>query len=205
MPAKNIVKFYLPNSIYHIYNRGVEKRTIFMEDQDYRVFLGYLKEYLSPPPDKPKLQGYTLQLRDLHSKYFERVKLLAFCLMPNHLHLLIKQKDENSIKKFTQSLFTRYSMYFNKKYGRIGPLFQSTYKATNAINEDYLIDLTKYIHLNPKKISINLTDTYSSYDILPRPYGRVSFCFWGWHVSVQFIRELTFTVFLNTVIKTTLK
>jgi len=177
MPAKNIVKFYLPNSIYHIYNRGVEKRTIFMEDQDYRVFLGYLKEYLSPPPDKPKLQGYTLQLRDLHSKYFERVKLLAFCLMPNHLHLLIKQKDENSIKKFTQSLFTRYSMYFNKKYGRIGPLFQSTYKATNAINEDYLIDLTKYIHLNPKKISINLTDTYSSYDILPRPYGRVSFCF----------------------------
>lgn len=163
MPAKNIVKFYLPCSIYHIYNRGVEKRKIFMDDQDYKVFLNYLKEYLSPPLDKPKLQGYTLQLRDLQSKYYNEIKLLAFCLMPNHIHLLIRQKSKDSIKKFTQSLFTRYSMYFNKKYGRIGSLFQGTYKATNAINEDYLIDLTKYIHLNPSEISKNLVETYSSY------------------------------------------
>lgn len=83
--------------------------------------------------------------------------------MPNHVHLLIKQKDKNSIKKFTKSLFTRYSMYFNKRYDRVGPLFQSSYKATNVINKDYLLDITRYIHKNPLKFTKNLTDTYSSY------------------------------------------
>lgn len=163
MPAKNTIKFYLPNSIYHIYNRGVEKRKIFLDDQDYKVFLNYIKEYLSPPIDSQTLQGQTLQFRnarDLFSKYFGEIELLAFCLMPNHFHLVVRQKDMNSIKNFTKSLFTRYSMYFNKKYKRVGTLFQGRYKATNAINEDYLLDLTKYIHLNPVE---NLIDAYSSY------------------------------------------
>ena len=63
MPAKNTVKFYLPNSNYHIYNRGVEKRIIFKDDQDYKVFLSYVKEYLSPIQ-----QGATLQYRELTGK-----------------------------------------------------------------------------------------------------------------------------------------
>lgn len=161
MPSKNLIKFYIADSIYHIYNRGVEKRTIFQDDQDYKVFLNYLKEYLSNPESIPKLQGPTLQLRIMN--YFGEIELLAFCLMPNHFHMIIKQKDKNSITKFTRSLFTRYSMYFNKKYNRVGALFQSNYKATNAINEDYLLDLTKYIHLNPIKHDKNLTRAYSSY------------------------------------------
>ncbi|EKE05148.1 MAG: hypothetical protein ACD_19C00425G0009 [uncultured bacterium] len=161
MPAKNIIKFYIPNSVYHIYNRGVEKRVIFQDDQDYKVFLNYLKEYLSDPESNPKLQGQILPLR--MKNYYGEIELLAFCLMPNHFHIVIKQKDKNSITKFTQSLFTRYSMYFNKKYKRVGALFQSNYKATNAINEDYLLDLTKYIHLNPIKHFKNLINAYSSY------------------------------------------
>lgn len=161
MPAKNSVKFYLSDSIYHIYNRGVEKRKIFLDNQDYKVFLSYLKEYLSNPESSLRLQGRTLQ--DRIKNYFGEIELLAFCLMPNHFHIVIKQKDKDSIKKFTKSLFTRYSMYFNKKYNRVGPLFQSKYKATNAINEDYLLDLTKYIHLNPIEINRNLVEAYSSY------------------------------------------
>ena len=167
MPAKNTVKYYLSNSIYHIYNRGVEKRIIFEDEQDHKVFLSYLKEYLSAPPDNSTLQ--TLQGRTFKSaerqinNYFNEIMLLAFCLMPNHLHLLIKQKDKNSIKKFTQSLFTRYSVYFNKKHKRTGPLFQGKYKATNVINKDYLLDLTRYIHKNPLKYTSNLIGTYSSY------------------------------------------
>lgn len=156
MPSRNLVKFYLPNSIYHIYNRGVEKRTIFEDDQDCNVFLSYIKEYLSP-------QGVTLRYRGLQGKYFEEIKLLAFCLMPNHLHLLIKQSDKNSIKKFTQSLFTRYSMYFNKKHRRIGGLFQSTYKATNVIDTEHLLYISKYIHRNPSKMTNDFTKKYSSY------------------------------------------
>lgn len=170
MPAKNVVKFYLPNSIYHIYNRGVEKRIIFVDDQDYKVFLNYLKEYLSPSPDKETLKK-DITLKGVTFKgipkqiinYSDQINLLAFCLMPNHVHLLIKQKEKDSIKKFTQSLFTRYSMYFNKRYNRTGSLFQGTYKATNVINKDYLLDVTRYIHKNPLKFTRNLIDTYSSY------------------------------------------
>jgi len=156
MPSKNLIKFYLPNSIYHIYNRGVEKRIIFEDEQDCNVFLSYIKEYLSP-------QGVTLRYRGLQGKYHNEITLLAFCLMPNHLHLLIKQTDKNSIKKFTQSLFTRYSMYFNKKYKRIGGLFQSTYKATNVIDTEHLLYISKYIHRNPGKINRELIKSHSSY------------------------------------------
>ncbi len=83
--------------------------------------------------------------------------------MPNHVHLLIKQKNKDSIQKFTKSLFTRYSMYFNKKYKRVGPLFQGIYKATNVIDDGYLLDLTKYIHLNPVEFVKKIEDGCSSY------------------------------------------
>ena len=170
VPAKNTVKFYLPNSIYHIYNRGVEKRIIFQDEQDYKVFLNYLKEYLSPLPDTEStkkeftLKGQTFRGIPPQIKNFENeIKLLAFCLMFNHFHLLVKQTGKDSIKKFMQSLLTRYSMYFNKKYNRTGSLFQGRYKATNVINKDYLLDVTRYIHRNPLKFTKNLIDTYSSY------------------------------------------
>ena len=170
MPAKNVVKFYLSNSIYHIYNRGVEKRIIFQDEQDYKVFLNYLKEYLSPPLEPHELKkdvtfkGVTFKGIPKQIKNFtDCIKLLAFCLMPNHVHLLIKQTNKDSIKQFTQALFTRYSMYFNKKYDRTGSLFQGTYRATNVINKDYLLDVTRYIHRNPLKITKSLSDHYSSY------------------------------------------
>lgn len=162
MPAKGSIKFYLPNSIYHIYNRGVEKRKIFLDEQDHKVFLTYLKQYISNLDETSRLQGLTLQYHKTKN-YFEEIELLAFCLMPNHFHLLVKQKDKNSIKNFTQSLFTRYSMYFNKKYKRCGSLFQGRYKATNVINKDYLLDISRYIHKNPLKYTKNLIESYSSY------------------------------------------
>ena len=158
MPARNILKQYLSDSIYHIYNRGVEKRIIFIDNQDYKVFLSYIEEYLTPLQ-----QGSTLLYRELTGKFYGEISLLAFCLMPNHFHLLIKQKDKDSIKKFSKSLFTRYSMYFNKKYKRVGPLFQSIYKATNVIDKEHLLYISKYIHLNPSEKANKLIDAYSSY------------------------------------------
>lgn len=157
MPAKNAIKHYLSNGTYHLYNRGLNKDLIFKSEQDYKVFLTYLKDYLTPNEDSLKFKVRNLQ------NYFGEIELLAFCLMPNHVHLLIKQKDKDSIKKFTKSLFTRYSMYFNKKYEREGPLFQGKYKATNVINKDYLLDISRYIHKNPLKITKSLVDSYSSY------------------------------------------
>ncbi len=162
MPARNSIKPYISNSCYHIYNRGVEKRIIFLDKQDYAVFLSYLKEYLLPK-DIQDLQQKLMNLKLSSDKkddilkilrmnnFADQITLYAFCLMPNHFHLLVKQKNAKSIDKFMNSLCTRYSVYFNKKYERIGSLFQGVYKAVHIEREDYLLYLTRYIHYQARK------------------------------------------------------
>lgn len=170
MPAKNAYKIYAENSFYHLYNRGVEKRKIFKDEQDYKVFLKYLREYLSPPPDPKNLKvsfvskGQTFKgVPRLPRNYTKEIGLVAFCLMPNHFHLLIKQADKNSMQRFMQSLVTRYSMYFNKRYDRVGTLFQGRYKAVLVKDEPYLLHLSRYIHLNPEEQTSDIKSWYSSY------------------------------------------
>lgn len=170
MPTKNVRKNYLENGYYHLYNRGVEKRIIFQDDQDYKVFLSYLKLYLEPPnPPKERLVNINNTIfatieRPLKN-FNNEISLLAYCLMPNHFHLLVKQKSLKGIASFTQSLLTKYSTYFNKRYERVGPLFQGVYKAVSIDEENYLLHLSRYIHLNPThdaKVR-PLRSTYSSY------------------------------------------
>lgn len=170
MPRKNSLKIYVKDGYYHIYNRGVEKRTIFEDEQDYKVFLDHLKFSLSdaPKPNSLKteftLQGLPFQgIPHQPKNYFKKIELSAYCLMPNHFHLLIKQLDDSSLKSFMVSLITRYSMYFNKKYDRVGSLFQGVYRAVLVNNEEYLLHLSRYIHLNPSEFTPNLLDAYSSY------------------------------------------
>lgn len=160
MPAKNALKIYLENGYYHIYNRGVEKRLIFEDEQDYTVFLSYLKTYLLPK-EKEKLLKFltnsetsyrekekTLQLLRMNN-FADEIKLLAYCLMPNHFHLLLKQNSQMTIDSFMRSLGTRYTSYFNKKYNRVGSLCQSVYKGVLIESEAQLLYLTSYIHRNP--------------------------------------------------------
>lgn len=157
MPAKNSRKLYYENGYYHLYNRGVEKRKIFLDQQDYGVFLSYLKEYLLSKDEK----GLSEKLADPNTSAVERNKilkilqmnnfadeitLLAYCLMPNHFHFFLKQKSAGSIDKFMNSLGTRYTMYFNRKYDRVGSLYQGVYKAVSVVNESQFIYLSKYIH-----------------------------------------------------------
>lgn len=157
MPAKNSIKEYLENGYYHIYNRGVEKRTIFLEDIDFGVFLSYLKEYLLPKDEKSlreklsnpnisyKEREKILQILRLNNFYGE-IDLNCYCLIPNHFHLSIKQKSQNSIDRFMNSLDTRYASYFNRKYERIGHLFQDQYKAVRITSDEQLLYLSSYIH-----------------------------------------------------------
>jgi len=170
MPARNIVKTYVAGGYYHIYNRGIEKRIIFEDEMDYKTFLRYLKEALSPPPNPNKnkvivtLKGGTFKGLPKPVKNFNgAISLIAYCLMPNHFHLLVEQTEERDIKKFMQSVITRYSMYFNKKYTRVGKLFQGHYKAVLIVDENYLLHLSRYIHLNPSEYTRNLEAAYSSY------------------------------------------
>lgn len=157
MPARNARKKYLENGYYHLYNRGVEKRKIFQNEQDYSVFLSYLKEYLLPKNEKflhERLSDPTITsiereniLKALRLNNFSgEIILLAYCLMPNHFHFFIKQKNPNSIDKFMNSLCTRYTMYFNKKYKRVGFLYQGVYKAVLLENESQFLHLSRYIH-----------------------------------------------------------
>lgn len=168
LPAKNTIKTYIENGYYHVYNRGVEKRNIFEDSQDYAVFLKNLKIALSPQAtDKLKPQGASLRFQtweiNRRKNFSKNIDLLAYALMPNHFHFLIKQKQKESMESFMRSLMTKYSIYFNKKYDRVGKLFQGHYKAIMIENDSYLLHLSRYIHLNPSEISEDLINTYSSY------------------------------------------
>lgn len=157
MPARNRTKIYTEDSYYHLYNRGVEKRIIFLDQQDYAVFLNYLKEYLLPkdeetlskelsnPNNTYREKDKIIKLLRLNN-FADEIILLAYCLMPNHFHFFIKQKSAGSIDKFMNSLGTRYTMYFNKKYRRVGSLCQGVYKAVPIETEAQFIYLSKYIH-----------------------------------------------------------
>lgn len=148
MPGKNVLKEYKPNTYYHLYNRGVDKQKIFRDEKDYKKFLGYLKLYLTPK----ELQGCSLQAPSRLKNYYEKVRLHAYCLMPNHYHFLLYQVDINGINHFMRSFATKYSLYFNKKYNRVGPLYENIFKAVEIKTETQLIYISKYIHRNPVDI-----------------------------------------------------
>ena len=144
MPARNVIKIYGSEQYYHLYSRGVAKQDIFLDEDDYRIFLSLFKRYLS---EKPLLSAS----RTYYPHYGKRVELLSFCLMPNHFHLLLYQHDTTAITEFMRALMTSYSMYFNKRYQRVGPLFQGRFRASRIDNETYITHISRYIHLNPKR------------------------------------------------------
>lgn len=153
MPAKSIQKPDNEKVHSHIYNKGVEAKIIFNDEQDYEVFLGYLKDYLTPPADPESIkQAFTVNGRLFRGvphqpkNYFNQVELIAYCLMPNHFHLLLHQKTTGSIENFIKSLCIRYSIYFNKKYQRTGTLFGGRYKCIRIDNPSHLRLLTRYFH-----------------------------------------------------------
>lgn len=166
MPSRNIIKQYVENGYYHIYNRGVEKREIFLDEQDCAAFLYYLKLYLSPIEELKQLNFPGLRiLKFIRLNLFQEIDLMAFALMPNHFHLQIKQKTADGMIKLMKRLVTAYVMYFNKKYKRVGSLFQNRYKAALIETDEYLLHLSRYIHLNNSKIASEKIDfkEFSSY------------------------------------------
>lgn len=156
MPSRNVVREFAENEYYHVYNRGVEKRVIFLDDQDYIVFLGLLKKYLI---------GIQTSKADRHRvlRIDDKVQLVAYCLMPNHFHLLLHQTDREGVSKLMRKLSTGYAMYFNNRYNRVGALFQGKYKASRINADAYLQHITRYIHLNPDNYSRWPYSSYGNY------------------------------------------
>ncbi|MDP3004385.1 MAG: transposase [Candidatus Azambacteria bacterium] len=135
-------------NIYHIYNRGVEKRILFMDDQDYLRFVDDLIIF----NDVKFTINPKRRIRDIRNNDYKRkplVDILTFCLMPNHYHLLLRQRVDGGITEFMRKLGDGYVKYFNLKHQRVGPLFQGKFKSVLIDDESQFIYIPFYIHLNP--------------------------------------------------------
>ena len=130
------------SKIYHIIIKGIDESTIFYDDEDRNVFLNKLKI----------------------SKKKYKYKVLTYCLMSNHVHLVISIENEN-LSKGIQSLIIRYASYFNKKYDRKGPFVQNRFNSKKVESQRYFLEVCRYVHRNPEKAGIEKTDKYkwSSY------------------------------------------
>lgn len=143
MPGKNLQRNFTEHGYYHVYNRGIDKQKIFLDAQDYKYFTSLFSRHLSK-----KLQSdrYGRDYKWLRPK----VDILAYCWMPSHFHLLVYQKeDPRALVELMSSIGTAYTMYFNKKYKRRGPLFESNYRASLILDDSYFAHISRYIHLNP--------------------------------------------------------
>lgn len=140
-----------PNEFYHVYNRGIEKRKIFLTHADHERFIALL--YLANQFEATDLKYQGRSMSEIKNRAGNPlVEIVAYCLMSNHFHLLLREKVEGGIARFMQKLTTGYTMYFNKRNDRSGPLFQGTYKASHVQDDFYFRYLISYIHLNPVKI-----------------------------------------------------
>lgn len=147
MPGRNIIKIYEPQSFYHVYNRGINRGKIFLANADYVYFEWLCERALSPKPIKDE-KG-----RD-HSWLRGQTELSAYCLMPNHFHMLCYQEAESGVTLLMRSVCTAYTMYFNKKYKRRGPLFENSYRAVPILRDGQLLHISRYIHLNHAQFRI---------------------------------------------------
>ena len=150
---------------YHIYNRGINKEQIFKSDENYLFLLR-------------KLKKYSLQ---------NNISVVAYCLMPNHYHFLMRQNSEVPISECIQAVFNSYSKAFNKMYDRTGTLFEGKFKSILVASNEYLIYLCRYIHRNPidgeNPLVKNISDwRYSNYqEWVGERNGRL--------VDVEFIKN----------------
>ena len=152
MPETNALKEYIKGSYYHIYNRGVNRNKIFFEECDYIRFIDRMKKCLLISEDT-SIKAHK-----------NNVKLLCYCLIDNHVHLLVQNKTDRGIEKFCRSIFTSHSLYINNKYNRVGHLYQERYKAKLIKTDLQLLAVSRYIHRNPLGKGFELENyPYSSY------------------------------------------
>ncbi|MBI2676376.1 MAG: transposase [Candidatus Yanofskybacteria bacterium] len=140
--------------LFHTLNRGVDKRTIFLDDQDKFRFIHDLYEFNDQDRVNTTSRFFS-QMNDIASRTVgkKKRKLLVdihcFCLMGNHYHLLLSPRVENGVSRFMKKLNMGYAKYFNQKYKRTGALFEGRYKSVPVVEESHFIHIPYYIHLNP--------------------------------------------------------
>lgn len=196
MPSPNQLKEYIPDSYYHIYNRGLNSRRIFHKTRDYLAFLHYLEITLLPADvlerrlfelknNKQTGQSskvYEAQVRQLENavnketryKLAHNIDMLSYCLMPNHFHLHLYQREHKAIEKLMRQLASAYTSYYRRVQSYRGPLFESRYKAHRFAYDPTLHALItgRYIERNPLSVVQSVPGDIAS-QILNYPYSSL--------------------------------
>jgi putative transposase len=140
---------------YHVFNRGVARNPVFLSKHDYEQALLALSYYLSstPPMKLSRFKELSVEERGNVLEGLQgdtrSVEIVSFVLMPNHFHLLLRQTSDDGISTFMSKFTNSYTRYFNTKHQRVGPLFQGVFKAIHVEDDEQLLHLSRYIHLNP--------------------------------------------------------
>lgn len=158
---------------YHIYNRGNDKKDIFLSDRDYVRFL-FLILYFQAELSFYNIERYISRFLNggnfgvdgntiksiLKNRY---VEVVSFCLMPNHFHILVKNLEKDGVSKYMHRIGVSYTKFFNLKYGKSGHLFQGSFKSVHVEDNEHLLYLSAYIHRNPRELKgwKNKEDIYS--------------------------------------------
>ena len=154
--------------IYHALNRSVQGIPILRGKRECEIFLEAVRYYLQPePPIKFSLYRTSKNRAPINLDR-KLVTILNYCLMPNHFHFTLRQEEDNGIKKFFQRLSNSFAHYFNVKYKNRGPVFEGNFKVVRVENDEQLIHLSRYIHLNPVTtylVEHPIDYDYSSYRI----------------------------------------
>ena len=154
MPRRRLI--FGINAYYHIFNRGVARQPIFSVKKDYEQAMLCLEYYLftKPPMKLSRFKELSVKkrhkfLEDMRESSQHLVDIIAFTLMPNHVHFLLRQRVEHGISKYMSQFQNSYTRYFNTKYERIGPIFQGVFKGVHVETMEQLLHVSRYIHLNP--------------------------------------------------------
>ena len=201
------------DEIYHIYNRGVEKRIIFLDKKDHFRFVHDLFEFNDEAPALNMTYYFNTRTKtmDIRCPYIPKrnekkprkllVKILAWSLMPNHYHLFVQQVQDNGITRFMQKIGIGYAKYFNEKYERSGHLFQGRFRAVHIDNEAHFLHLPFYIHCNP----LDLIEPGWRQGRLNNPQKAINFLkTYRWSSHIDYLGEKNFQSvsqrdFLNAV------
>ncbi len=172
---RNLV--FVNDGYYHVFNRGIDRRVTFANKREHERAIDLLSFYQYT--DIPlRYSRYSLLPVEKRQNYLGQmidsgkiVKIVSYCLMPNHFHLLLKQKKEKGIATYIGNFINAYTKYFNTKHERTGPLFQGVFKAVYVETDEQLVHLTRYIHLNPVASSLITPEQLSTY-----PWSSYSAC-----------------------------
>jgi len=138
---------FVKGELYHVYNRGVEKRNLFEDSLDFFRFLKSIIEF-----NKPSVVGgiyrAELPINQLRHEMSQLVDIIAFCILPNHYHFILRPRVDGGVEKFMQRFGNGYTKYFNARHKRSGALFQGVFKSIHVDTNEYLLRLAVYVNQN---------------------------------------------------------